>query len=125
MTHLFYLLVYILTAVIVFVDVNSLSNIKKYNYFLIFGVVLFLLCAFRQDTMPDYDAYAFLYDGKYDITRMEPAFKLIVNTLHGIKADVLWLFIVYAFITISLKLSAIKWVYVDLSGYRKCSPPLI
>lgn len=74
---------------------------------------LLLVVAFRPDTMTDYLAYTDGFEGGYSGIRLEPFFHVIkyVATLLG--NPVIWGFVIYAFICVTIKYWVIRKSHVD------------
>jgi hypothetical protein len=87
----------------------SFSALKKSQkaFYVLTGVLLFFLCAFRDGSvLPDYDNYILYYDTK--TKWVEYSFILIANFVRFYLHNVLFLFIIYAIIGITLKLYVLK-----------------
>lgn len=76
--------------------------------FWIFGFFLFLLAAFRSESQsPDYSAYLLMYQD-YDTLIVEPSFTAISWLVKTVFDNSLFLFIIYAFLAVFIKLKAIQ-----------------
>lgn len=103
-----YLIIYILVILSCFI----IQKGNKYStvLFILLGVSLVLFAAFRDGTkLNDYDNYVDLYDNSSTLIGTEPSFILISLIVKSfLYNQVLFLFIIYAFIGVSIKLLSIK-----------------
>lgn len=113
MVYLFFLVFFVLWVNVIFIQKTKFKD----SFFVLSGVLLFLIAGFRSDDVTnDYTGYVDYYNDIIDdsFSRVEPSFiylsKLINHTFH----DVLYLFIVYAFLGIYFKYIAIS----SLSQYK-------
>lgn len=82
------------------------THISDYLFYLLL-ISLILICTFRPKEMADYGSYVTSFS-KLKTDRFEIAFNSITIFIHFFSKNPLWLFGVYSFISISLKLYAIK-----------------
>lgn len=85
---------------------NINNKFNKFNSVLLFVLVVLLIIAavFRPSTMADYGSYVRLFDGRDQIDRIEPAFKLLVSVINLINGDFYLLFLIFALISIPLRI---------------------
>lgn len=100
---------FIIVAILGVLPINSTGKLSQV-FLLALSLVLVLLSGFRNgDQFPDYSAYLIMYDDiKTDEVIVEPSFLLIANIVHFVFNNVLFLFVIYALIGVSIKLTAIK-----------------
>jgi hypothetical protein len=101
-------------SIFLFISFIALIRLKKLNkeiLFLFIGICLFLFAGFRDgNRVRDYKVYTIIYE--YDIgsilVQTELSFALIVWFVKSFFNNVLFLFIIYAFLGVYLKFKAIK-----------------
>ena len=113
MVYLFFLVFFVLWINVIFIQKTRFKN----SFFVLSGVLLFLIAGFRSDDVTnDYTGYVDYYNDIINdsFSRVEPSFiyisKLVDHTFH----NVLYLFVVYAFLGICFKYIAIS----TLSQYK-------
>jgi hypothetical protein len=103
---LFYLIIFLLLTIF-----SLFKNEQTKKILFIFsGILLFSIAAFRGSNDFDYEGYIGLYNKGALINklRIEPTFILISIFVKHVFNNVLFLFIIYAFLGVSLKFYAIK-----------------
>lgn len=107
MVYLFFIV-----FIILWFNTNFISKTKLANtFFVLSGVLLFLIAGLRSDDVTlDYGGYIDYYNDVItdSFSRVEPSFILISQLVNYIFDDVLYLFIIYAFLGVSLKYIAIN-----------------
>jgi hypothetical protein len=103
---LFYFLVFLLIA---FFSLSKEGWLKKI-LFICTGILLFFIAAFRGNNNFDYSGYVALYNkaALINTLRIEPTFIIISFIVKHVFNNVLFLFIIYAFLGVFLKFYAIK-----------------
>ena len=103
---LFYFLIFLLLSLSCFARNEQIKKIL----FILSGILLFIIAAFRGGVDKDYSGYITLYEKAYHLTtlRIEPTFLFISFIVKHLFHNVLFLFIIYAFLGVYLKFYAIK-----------------
>jgi EpsG family len=103
---LLYFLVFLLIA---FFSLSKEGRLKKI-LFICTGILLFTIAAFRGNNNFDYSGYVALYNkaALINTLRIEPTFILISFIVKHVFNNVLFLFIIYAFLGVFLTFYAIK-----------------
>jgi hypothetical protein len=105
------LLFYFIFFVLVIFSLLAKDEKKAVPFFICAGIILFLLAAFRRPGLDrDYLGYIAYYNDvlHHSFARVEPFFILIVHIVDKLFNNNLYLFIIYAFLGISLKFFAIN-----------------
>lgn len=99
-------LVFFLCAIIALIPLESIKI--KYLFFISIAIIMILVVGFRNgDYVMDYSIYSEIYEtDSDDIT--EPAFVFISYILHMVSSNSIYLFVLFAFLGVSLKFVAIK-----------------
>lgn len=107
MTELVFFLFFAFSLISIF---PPKENINKNVLFFGLGIILVLISGFRpEEGNPDYGVYLKLYeDAKTWDALVEPSFILISQIVYLVFNNILYLFLIYAFLGVYLKLTAIK-----------------
>lgn len=105
-------MVALLIALFVLMALVSLFPIQDRKIELVsfwgFGAMLFALAAFRSEShSPDYETYLSMYQN-HDTLLVEPSFRAVSWFVQTVFDNSLFLFVIYAFLAVFLKLKAIK-----------------
>ena len=103
------LLLFIIIVVMAVLPIDENGKLS-YALLVVLGVLLFVLAGFRKGSQfPDYSSYLILYeDIKSGDVIVELSFLYIAKLVHFIFNNVLFLFLIYALIGVSLKLKSIR-----------------
>ncbi|MCR4030917.1 MULTISPECIES: EpsG family protein [Flavobacterium] len=113
MVSLFFFIYFILLVNVIFLQKTKFEN----SFFVLSAVLLFLIAGFRSDDVTnDYTGYVDYYNDiiNHSFSRVEPSFIYITEFVNFAFHDVLYLFVVYAFLGVFFKYVAIA----NLSEYK-------
>ena len=113
----FYFLIFLLIALFSLHKTNK----TKIILFIFSGVLLFFIAAFRGHIDRDYVGYVTLYNKVSSLTtfRIEPTFLIISKIVKQVFNNVLYLFIIYALLGVSLKLHQNALISAQLYEHRQ------
>jgi hypothetical protein len=102
-------LIFLITVLLAFLPINHTGKLSKI-FLIAIGVILVLFSGFRIGSQfPDYSSYLILYeDIKSGDVIVELSFVFIAKFVHFVFNNVLFVFLIYALLGVSLKLAAIK-----------------
>lgn len=83
---------------------KPIPKVEKYIIFFS-GLIMFLFAGFQEDSL-DYEGYELLFEN-YERTTVEPAFKFISFVVSAFTNDIRYLFLIFAFLGVTLKLKGI------------------
>jgi hypothetical protein len=107
MIYLFFLIYFLLLIIAIFLRKSKFEN----SFFVLTAVLLFLIAGFRSDSVTnDYLGYVEYYNDVLDhsFSTVEPSFVLITEFVNSTFHNVLFLFIIYAFLGVLFKYIAIN-----------------
>ncbi|MCE3076899.1 EpsG family protein [Chryseobacterium gwangjuense] len=107
MVYLFFLVYFVLLLSVIFLRKAKFVN----SFFVLSGMLLFLIAGFRSDDVTnDYTGYVDYYNAVINdsFSRVEPSFIYISKLVDNLFHNVLFLFVIYAFLGVYFKYIAIR-----------------